>query len=267
MAARGHGAKLAAMEALPPPAPDWGLFLDFDGTLVELRRHPDEVEAPASLAQLLLDLLEAFDGAVAVVSGRSVAGLEQLLAPLQLPIAGIHGLERRDARGILHRHDGAGPGLEATRRAVGRFVAGREGLHWEDKGGAIAVHYRGAPERGEEVHAFLEEQRAALGDGYHVQPGKAVLELKPTGRDKGRVVAEFMAEAPFAGRTPVFVGDDVTDEDAFAWVNAHDGVSVRVGAPGAPSVARYRVESVAAVLAWLHELPRALGGTRPAASP
>lgn len=247
------------MSALPEPAPDWGLFLDFDGTLVELRRHPGEVEAPESLAALLLSLLEAFDGAVAIVSGRSVDGLERLLAPLQLPLAGVHGLERRDARGILHRDTGAASLLARARDAVERFVGEREGLHWEDKGGAIAVHFRGAPERADEVRSFLEDQSAAIGDGFHVQPGKAVFELKPAARDKGRVVAEFMREPPFAGRTPVFVGDDRTDEDAFAWVNDHGGVSIRVGGGDRPTVARHGLDSVAEAIEWLAGLPARLG--------
>jgi len=246
------------MPALPPPDPSWCLFLDFDGTLVELRDHPEQVEAPTSLAGLLLTLLDAFGGAVAIVSGRSVTSLERLLTPLQLPVAGIHGLERRDARGILHRNRGAAAALRRVRPAVERFVAEREGLHWEDKGGALAVHYRGAPEREGEVRGFLEGQCRDLGDGFHVQAGKAVFELKPVGRDKGRVVAEFMQEVPFAGRVPVFIGDDRTDEDAFAWVNANAGISVRVGEPDMPSAARYRADSVAETLAWLEGLPGAL---------
>lgn len=250
---------LGSMTDLPAPAPDWGLFLDFDGTLVELRRHPGEVEAPESLAALLLSLLDAFDGAVAIVSGRSVDGLERLLAPLQLPLAGVHGLERRDARGILHRDTGAAALLARVRAAVERFVGEREGLLWEDKGGAIAVHFRAAPERADEVRGFLEDQSAAVGEGFHVQPGKAVFELKPAGRDKGRVVAEFMREPPFAGRTPVFVGDDRTDEDAFAWVNDHGGISVRVGDGDWPTVAQYGLVSVSEAVEWLAGLPAHLG--------
>lgn len=251
------------MDTLPEPEPDWGLFLDFDGTLVELRRHPGEVEAPESLAALLLSLLEALDGAVAIVSGRSVEGLERLLAPLQIPLAGVHGLERRDARGIVHRDTSAAGLLSRVRDAIEQFVSNRKGLLWEDKGGAIAVHFRGAPERAAEVQSFLEDQSAAIGEEFHVQAGKAVFEIKPAGRDKGRVVAEFMREPPFAGRTPVFLGDDRTDEDAFAWVNAHGGISIRVGGGGDwPTVARYGLGSVAEAIDWLASLPARLDRRR-----
>jgi len=246
------------MEALPTPDPAWCLFLDFDGTLVELRDHPDQVEAPRSLSGLLLSLLEALGGAVAIVSGRSVSSLERLLTPLQLPLAGVHGLERRDARGVLHRNREASVALRRVHPAVERFVNARAGLHWENKGGALALHYRGAPKHEAEVRDFLETQRAALGDEFHVQAGKSVLELKPVGRDKGRVVAEFMQEPPFTGRVPVFVGDDRTDEDAFAWVNAHGGISVRVGEPDIPSAAHFRTDSVGETLAWLKGIPQDL---------
>jgi trehalose 6-phosphate phosphatase len=246
------------MTDLPQPSPQWCLFLDFDGTLVELRDHPEDVEAPASLARLLLQLLETFDGAVAIVSGRSVEGLERLLAPLQLPLAGVHGLERRDANGVLHSVAAGADALAGARDEVQRFVGTRSGLHWEDKGAALAVHFRDAPERADEVRGFLEGQRETLGAGFHIQAGKAVLELKPASSDKGRVVAAFMGEPPFAGRTPVFIGDDVTDEYAFDEVNRRGGVSIRVGDPGTRTRARHRLPTVAAAVAWLESLPGAL---------
>ncbi len=245
------------MRELPRPRPDWCLFLDFDGTLVELERRPEHVRASDRLIALLFDLSRALDGAVAIVSGRSVANLEALLAPLRLPIAGVHGLERRDAHGLLHHNGEACDGLEAARGAVAAFVDAQPGLHWEDKGCALAVHYLDAPELGAEVERFLCRQRDRLGRHFHVQSGKAVYELKPAGRDKSAVVAEFLAEPPFAGRIPVVLGDDVTDEDAFAEANRRGGWSIRVGTVG-ESRAQHCLASVDEALAWLEAIPVAL---------
>lgn len=250
-----------AMNALPRPAPEWALFLDFDGTLVEIEDHPDNVTMPSGMAQRLRRLQAAFDDAVAIVSGRALADLERLLDPLRLPLAGLHGLERRDARGCVHRDERDRERLDAVRDAIAGFVAARPGLYAEDKGGALALHWRGAPEREQEVAAFLERQRRQLGDGFHIQTGKQVFELKPVGQDKGRVVHEFMAEAPFQGRTPVFIGDDRTDEDAFAAVNALGGVSIRVGEHHPDTAATATLPSVAATLDWLDRLPEALPAT------
>jgi trehalose 6-phosphate phosphatase len=251
------------MNSLPRPAPDWALFLDFDGTLVELEDHPDKVTLPPGMAPRLRHLQAAFNDAVAIVSGRALADLEGLLDPLRLPLAGLHGLERRDARGCVHRDERDREGLDAVRDAIAGFVNARPGLYAEDKGGTVALHWRGAPEREHEVAAFLERQRRQLGDGFHIQGGKQVFELKPVGRDKGRVVREFMAEAPFAGRTPVFIGDDRTDEDAFTAVNALGGVSIRVGEHHPDTAASATLSSVAATLDWLDRLPQELPTTTP----
>lgn len=243
-------------DALPAARPDWCLFLDCDGTLVELRDHPGDVEVPAPVVELLQELLTILDGAVAIVSGRGVNDLARLFGIPGLALAGIHGLERRDAAGRMHRDLAAERALDAARAAVAEFVAARPGLFHEDKGGALAVHFRGDRAQADAVHAFLQDQCERLDHDFHVQPGKDVYELKPSGRDKGRVVREFMAEPPFAGRRPVFVGDDDTDEYAFEAVNRLGGVSVRVGPPGRATDARYRLESVSDTLAWLGSLPQ-----------
>jgi trehalose 6-phosphate phosphatase len=251
------------MTALPPPEPDWALFLDFDGTLVEIEAHPDNVTLPAGMAPRLRRLQAALDDAVAIVSGRALADLEALLHPLRLPLAGLHGLERRDARGRLHRDERDRERLDAVRDAIAGFVAARPGLYAEDKGGALALHYRGAPEREQEVAAFLERQRRQLGDAFHIQAGKQVFELKPAGRDKGQVVREFMSEPPFEGRTPVFVGDDRTDEDAFVAVNTLGGCSIRVGEHHPDTAATATLPSVSATLDWLDGLPDRIHAAEP----
>lgn len=243
---------------LPEPRADWCLFLDFDGTLVELRDHPDEVEVSTDLPALLASLAGGLGGAIAIVSGRQIDGLDRLLAPLELPVAGVHGLERRDAAGRLHRDLDAEHRLVDVGEAVAEFVDRHAGLYWEDKGAAFAIHYRRAPEYADEVRAFLQRQCDRLDGDFHLQAGKAVLELKPAGRDKGAAVAAFLEEPPFRGRTPVFIGDDVTDEDAFEVVNARGGHSIRIGEPDVPTHARYRIDSVGDALGWLAALAGAL---------
>ncbi|MDZ7747958.1 MAG: trehalose-phosphatase [Halofilum sp. (in: g-proteobacteria)] len=175
-----------------------------------------------------------------------------LLAPRR-PWPG-HGLERRGARGMLPRREARA----LAQRGAAIALRGRPGAPGGTGGRGSRRTFPRAPQHADEVRAFLDGQRDALGTGYHVQSGKAVLELKPVGRDKGRVVADFMREAPFAGRIPVFVGDDRTDEDAFAWVNAHGGVSIRVGDAQGPTRATYRLESVTAALRWLDDVAAAL---------
>lgn len=250
-------------DALPAARPDWCLFLDFDGTLVELRDHPAEVSVPAPVTALVRDLLANFDGAVAIISGRGVDDLARLFAPLELPLAGIHGLERRDAAGRLYRDDEAERALDAVRASVAEFVAERPGLFHEDKGGALAVHFRHARDQAAAVRAFLQQQCERLDHDFHLQSGKDVCELKPFGRDKGRAVRAFMDEPPFAGRMPVCVGDDDTDEHAFEAVNALGGFSIRVGSAGTPTRARYRLDSVTDALDWLGSLPSAIRGGKP----
>ncbi|GAA5177932.1 MULTISPECIES: trehalose-phosphatase [Halomonadaceae] len=239
---------------LPLPRRDWALFLDFDGTLVSLAAHPDDVRVSPRLKTLLGNLEKTFDGAVAVISGRSLDQLEDLLAPISLPMAGIHGLEWRDADGTRHTAVDQPAQLASCRDALAAFVEARPGLYYEDKSVSLTLHYRGAPELAEACRAFFEAQHRALGETFELVPGKCVLELRPSGYHKGTSVARLLDEAPaFRGRTPVFIGDDVTDEDAFRIVNARGGHSVRVGSRD-ETVATCYLESVQEVLTWLESL-------------
>lgn len=228
-----------------PPGGDWALFLDIDGTLLEHAARPDAVHVAASVLQLLDALRRATDGALALISGRSIGDIDALFAPLRLPVAGQHGAERRDAAGRLHQHLGAAGPVRRAAARLGAFAARHAGLVFEDKGHNLALHYRQAPAAAHAAQAALREAALELGGDYEVLEGKMVVELKPAGRDKGRAIAEFMAELPFAGRTPVFIGDDITDEFGFGVVNRLGGHSVKVG-PG-PSAARHRVADAAAV--------------------
>ena len=200
-----------------------------DGTLLEIAPTPDAVRVDDHLTQLLGDVAHALDGAVALVSGRAIAALDQLFAPRRWPAAGLHGLERRDAGGRLHRHAPARQRLDRARLTMLYLAARTPGILLEDKGVAIAVHYRAAPEIEPTLRRTLAEVAAELAPDYHLLEGKQVFELKPAAATKADAVRAFMNEAPFAGRRPIYVGDDVTDLDGFAAVERVGGLSVAVG--------------------------------------
>lgn len=238
--------------SLPPPRPEWAYFFDVDGTLVDIAEAPGGGAGPdGHVQQLIVDLYRATGGAVALISGRSLAQIDQLVPDLRLPAAGQHGVERRDAAGRIHHHAVASPALEGVRRGLAAAVDRHPGLLLEDKGLSLALHYRRAPRLAGYAHRLVRALAAASGGAYGIQPGKRVVEIKPAGKDKGVAVLEFMQEAPFRGRTPVFVGDDSTDEQAFVTVNRLRGHSVKVG-PGR-TAARRRLRDVRAVRAWLEQ--------------
>ncbi|MGE5469691.1 MAG: trehalose-phosphatase [Bacteroidota bacterium] len=235
----------------PPPLArsNWAYFLDFDGTLVELAVTPDAIHVDPLLPALLADLHRRCAGAVALVSGRALADLDRHIAIADLPKAGQHGMERRDASGRLWRHALPPHAKQAIRAKLVDMLEQQPGLLLEDKGLTLALHYRQAPELGEQLRHLLELLVAEADAGLTVQAGKCVVEVRPAGIDKGTAVREYLAEPPFQGRRPVFVGDDRSDEHAFVAVNELGGVSVGVGS-GSLS-ARYRLADVSAVRAWL----------------
>ena len=175
-----------------------------------------------------------------------------LFPGLRLPIAGQHGLERRDAAGALHHHVPQGVDWPGLKVRIHTAFSDVEGLLLEDKGLSLAVHFRQQPALEGRVAETLQRLTAGAGDAVKLQPGKCVLEVKPAGRDKGTAIAEFMTEPPFSGRRPVFVGDDTTDEYGFRVVNEMGGDSVKVG--DGTSAARWRLENVQAVHAWLADI-------------
>ena len=236
--------------------PRWALFLDVDGTLLEIAETPQAVHASDRLKKLLSDISVSLDGALALVSGRSIADLDRLFAPHRFCAAGVHGFERRDASGRLHEPACDPAQLDPARVALGAFVRAHHGLLLEDKGHALAVHYRLAPQLCESVHCEVTAALDLLGPDYVLQRGKCVFEIRARIHNKGTGIAAFMREPPFHGRTPVFAGDDVTDEDGFASVNAMDGVSIQVGGVDA-TIAGHRLGSVADVVDWLAALPGA----------
>jgi trehalose 6-phosphate phosphatase len=246
---RQSGSTATTDTGLPAFAPVWAIFLDIDGTLLEHVDRPDAIRPDAALGKLLAELDEVTGSALALISGRPVAELDALFAPLQLAVAGQHGIERRDARRTMHRHPFP---LEPLRRAVrqlGEFAAGHAGLLLEDKGHSLALHYRLAPELAGTAREAVNKALAGLGSEFEMQSGKLVFEIKPGGRDKGTAIEEFTGEPPFAGRVPVFIGDDASDEYGFAIVNRAGGHSIKVG-PGA-SIASGRLADAGAVRKWL----------------
>jgi trehalose 6-phosphate phosphatase len=246
-----------APDAAPPFAPNPAFFLDIDGTLLDIEGHPDDVHIGRAELELVAGLQRATGGALALISGRPLAGIDVLFHPLRLPIAGQHGAERRDANGRRHRHRFPVEALHKAAAPVRKFVARNEGLVFEDKGASVALHFRLAPQLQAAAKAVVEEAAKSAGGALEVQIGKMVFELKPAGVDKGSAVEAFMRDAPFAGRIPVFLGDDVTDEYGFRVINRLGGHSVKIG-PG-ETAARWRLADPAAAKAWLAAWMERLG--------
>lgn len=234
-----------------PPAPsvDWAYFLDVDGTLIDIAKSPDAVCVDTALLELIARLYRDSGGAMALVSGRAISDLDKRLGMLHMPLAGQHGLERRDAAGRLWIHAAPPAAKYAIKEALAPILVRHPGLLFEDKGLTLALHYRLAPHLASYVHRLMARLAEEAKAGLEVQRGKRVAEVKPSGIDKGTAVAEYLAESPFRERRPVFIGDDLNDEHGFAEVNKLDGISIKVGKGG--SCARFRLPDVAAVRRWL----------------
>jgi trehalose 6-phosphate phosphatase len=234
----------------PPLASDQCLFLDVDGTLVEFTDTPSQTVADDEIKRLLEQLMHQLAGAVALVSGRQISTMDQLFAPLRLPAAGLHGVERRDSSGTLHGAEFEDHRLSRARKALALLADSYPGTIIEDKGRNIAVHFRLAPQFGELVLRSVEAIAAPLTEDYQLQNGILMVEIKPRGFNKGSAVASFMREPPFAGRRPVFVGDDLTDRDGFAVVEALGGISISVGERVR---GQYQLDHVQSVRSWLRD--------------
>lgn len=239
----------AAANRLPDFATDWSLFLDVDGTLLDLADSPDAVVVSPRLLKLLGDLNQQTKHAVVLISGRSVAQLDSLFHPLQLPAAGLHGSEWRDLAGNYHASEANGMTMNRARERLAEIVRRYPGLLFEDKGLAIALHYRREPELGPMVHRVFKDIAAELGPEYRLQEGKAVVELTAARHTKGSAIEAFMREPSMRERIPVMLGDDVTDESGFDTVNRLQGISCKVG--DGETAAHYRLPSPSAVRRWL----------------
>ncbi|HZH43461.1 MAG TPA: trehalose-phosphatase [Lysobacter sp.] len=236
----------SALPAPPPLTDGCALFLDVDGSLLEFAPTPDRVQVPTALLGVLERVHRRLGGALALVSGRSLAQLDRLFAPLRLPAAGLHGLELRDAPAPPRP-----PQLGTVRERLEAVARRFPGALVEDKRVALALHWRAAPQAAEALRAAADEAVGAL-PGYRLQHGDHVVELRPHGADKGSAVQQLLAQPPFRGRHPVFVGDDITDEDGFRVMRERDGVAVLVG-ERRPTAATHALTHPAAVRAWLCE--------------
>jgi trehalose 6-phosphate phosphatase len=245
----------AGTEARPPLLrADAALFLDFDGTLAAYAQHPDGVKVEAGLPVLLARLRERLAGALAIITGRSLEALDALLGPPRYAGAGLHGLEWRLEKGRIHRSASPGGASPLLAALQGKFGDDRR-IVIEDKGAGVALHWRRAPERAAECIAFMRE--VVTTPELEILRGHAVVEARPRGVHKGAAVQALVRHAPFAGRRPVYVGDDRTDEDGFRAALVLGGHGVKVGPE--PSEARYRLGSVQAVHEWLEASLTALG--------
>jgi trehalose 6-phosphate phosphatase len=229
---------------------DVALFLDIDGTLLEHQPHPDDVRVDDRLRALIDTVARTLDGAVAFVTGRNIAMVDRLFAPLHLPTAGLYGLEHRlTSDGPVERADEP-EDLAAVADQLRHRFRSTEGIYFERKGAVLAVHTRAAPAAFPEVKAAAEEALSRLPESYRIVAGHAGLEFMPVDALKSAAIERFMEAHPFIGRLPVFLGDDVSDETGFEYVNARGGISVRVS-PQAETEAKFALPDVASVHEWL----------------
>jgi trehalose 6-phosphate phosphatase len=229
------------------------MFLDMDGTLIDFAPTPDAVLVPVDLVPTLAALLDRAGGAVALLSGRSIADLDRLVAPLALPASGLHGGEFRVTAGgpvNVTPHDALPARM---RHELVSLLTDFPGAVLEDKGMSLAVHYRRAPDLAEELgNALRRYVTRGEETGVEVMAGELVYELKPAGFDKGRSLVEFMRLAPFAGRRPVFVSDHPIDQAGFDAAAALGGFGVAVGRR--LNGVAFSLPDPAAVRAWLRRI-------------
>jgi trehalose 6-phosphate phosphatase len=235
----------------------WALFVDIDGTLLGMAPTPDAVTVPEGLVQLLDAVVRRLGGAVAILTGRRIADADRLFAPLRLVASGVHGTELRSER------DGpiaalAAPITSEVVEAMSRISAIASGILIEQKGSGIAVHYRNAPLARRALETELAAFIASSSYDLVLRQGRKVLEAVPRGFSKGSALTTLVTHAPFKGRLPVMIGDDVGDESAFVAAERLGGLGLRVAGEhfergGAD------FDGVDSVLAWLREL----AGRRP----
>lgn len=226
-----------AFETVRREPQHWAVFLDIDGCLLDMAATPDEIVVPPDLPGSIERLRMTLGGALALVTGRGLIYADALFDPFPFPIAGLHGAEMRGPDGRMI-HANASPAFTELKATLSEEAKSMPGVLIEDKGAAVAAHYRLAPQYeltlGERMRAFAE----AAGPDWALQLGKMVYEIRPARASKGDAVERFMSEPPFSGRVPLTLGDDLTDESMFAVANARGGLSFRVGPPDAQTCAQ-----------------------------
>ena len=232
------------------------LFLDVDGTLLDIEDHPADVRADQALIALLGRLSQGLDGALSLISGRTVDDIDRIFAPARFAAAGGHGAELR-----LHPDDSVSSAKWSLPTSIieriREFAANSPGLLLEEKRGGMSLHYRRAPELEKQCTTFVQSLLPEIEQDFRLIAGKMVFEFAPKEHHKGAAISEMMQRDPFTRRRTVFVGDDVTDEDGFRAVNALDGIAIRVGGSRG-SEAQYSLPDVAAVHRWLESIEQSI---------
>ena len=251
-------ASIGARQMLPSidDLEQYCVFLDLDGTLVEIEDRPDDVRIEEATLLFIERLREKVGRALALVSGRDIHVIDRLLYPLVLPVAGVHGLQRRDAAGRLHSPVIDQSIVETIAVQVEAAFLSEPGVVIERKTGSVAIHFRLRPDFEKRCIALARKIVRDRPD-LHMIKGKMVCEIRLHGNDKGAVIATFLEERPFKGRAPIYAGDDATDEPAFVTVNARNGVSVKIGEGS--TVARFRAANILELRNWLDGLMAAPG--------
>lgn len=248
-----HATTEGAPFHLPSEVTGWAFFIDIDGTLIDIASTPEGVYVPPWLPGALARLTTRLDGALALVSGRGIAGIDELFAPVTLAAAGVHGDELRLPGGVAVVQPPP-PAIARLRPRLAALAESLPGTVYEDKGSAIAIHYRSVPEAGPAIIAAIDAMMAEVAGELSAQPGKMVVEVKPARAGKDKAVRTMMERAPFAGRRPLVLGDDLTDETMFRAANALGGVAIRVGHGDRPTDAAYHLPDPQAVREWIAEL-------------
>jgi trehalose 6-phosphate phosphatase len=231
-----------------PAAARCCVFLDIDGILLDFAPTPDEVRVDEPLRDLLRNLDRDCEGAVAFVSGRAIVDIDELFEPLYLAAAGVHGCERRDAAGHWRRETRNSGSLAELRERLADRLQPLDGVWLEDKGCALAIHFRRVPHLESPLRGALTRLGTLLPAELELLEGDHVIEIKPRGHDKGSAIEAFMKEAPFEGRLPVFIGDENTARDGLAAVRRLNGLAIGVGERGAGT---WRLPNPSEVRRWL----------------
>ena len=243
----------------------WGLFLDIDGTLIDIAPSPDEITVPPDLPGQLMALSGRLNGALALVTGRALPYADALFLPYEFPVAGLHGAERRSADGTVDAV-AATSAFEEVKAELATAAGQWPGVLVEDKGAAVAAHYRQAPEWRDEVEKAMEFYRLQAGPDFTLQRGKMVFEIRPARANKGSAVEAYLCERQFQGRRPIAIGDDVTDEEMFRIANQLGGHSIRIAPSPEGTEARGIIGSTEALRQVLARVA-AGGDAAPAPSP
>jgi len=241
---------------LPRAGARWGLLLDVDGTLLDFSHDPQLVVATSKLTGLLHGLHAALGGAMALVSGRALDDIDRIFGRTHWAAAGLHGMELRYANGSFRRGHISAASRARMREKAGELATRFAGVELEDKRHAVALHCRADPDQLAALRVAAEALLPQLTD-YELQPGRQVLEFRPAGMDKGEAVRRLLGQPPFLGCTPVYLGDDLTDEHAFEQINRAHGISVRVGSRE-PTLAHFTLPGPASAQTWLQRVLEAM---------